>query len=815
MPQSLFASETLLIHYSRPGGDYAGWNLWVWNESEGAPGRDLVQSSPDAYGAVYGLEISTGGLAGMKIGLLPRRGDWTEKDAPDRFIGSARGGNVYIQEGDPAVYAAPPVTSTAVTGAWLDGKGLVRAGFNRPVDRAFITAQNFYLTRGKTVFRPVRLAPAGGGESSRAAEITFDRLDRPDYRAFNAGAYLLHSRDFKPQTVELGRIMYGPDFMPGLTMGGTEEKGASIIRVFAPKARKADVLLYDRLGGKPAPYQMTYRGNGVWEKNFGRILRGGYYRLRTDQGGKVYEGLDPYARCVTADDGAALISKDTSTVSPGPAFDLSETVLYEVHLRDLTMDAFSGVKDKGRYLGAAETGTRHPAFPEILTGLDHIAELGVNAVHILPIQDFENGDSTSAYNWGYMPVNFNSPEGAYASDPSDLSRVRETKRMIDAFHRKGLKVIMDVVYNHTAETRARVYNFNALAMDYYYRVNPDGSYSNGSGCGNEFMTEAPMARRFILDSLLYWLREYKVDGFRFDLMGLIDKDAASEIAATLRREKPDVIIYGEPWVSGATPADGVKKGTQRSKGFSVFNDNFRDAIKGSVFALGDLGYVQAGRNRGAVMLGIRGSVDDFTDGPLETINYVSCHDNHTLWDRIDLSTPEETRENKVRMDELANALILTSQGVPFLQAGEEFLRTKNGEDNSYNLPDSVNRLDWTRKKENLGVFGYYRDLIRMRREHPVFRMKTAAQVRENLKFYEELGLKIEPPAIAYLLYGDRVGDSWPRVLVLINPGHLPLKFALPPGGWVRAFGTGGLVGEPGAAVSGFFEAEPLSLTVLR
>ncbi|HOW90278.1 MAG TPA: type I pullulanase, partial [Elusimicrobiales bacterium] len=474
--------------------------------------------------------------------------------------------------------------------------------------------------------------------------------------------------------------------------------------------------------------------------NAGRSLKGKYYRIRTRQGEKTYEGLDPYASCVTGDAGLALIGVEKSEVAPAPVFGLSEAVIYEVHLRDLTMDPFSGVKARGKYLGAAQEGTSHPLSREIRTGLDHIAELGVNTVHILPFQDFENGDSASDYNWGYMPVNFNSPDGSYASDQTGPARVREAQAMISAFHKKGLKVVMDVVYNHTAETRSRVYNFNAMSMDYYYRVNGDGSYSNGSGCGNEFRTEAPMARRFLLDSLLHWVRDYGVDGFRFDLMGLIDQDTAEELARVLRAEKPDIIIYGEPWVAGRTPSRGVRKGTQRSKGFSVFNDRLRNALKGNVFDLGDLGYVQAAKNREAVMAGMKGSIDDFTDGPLESINYVSCHDNHTLWDRLELSLKDESLGNKVKMDKLANAVVLTSQGVPFLHAGEEFLRTKNGEDNSYNLPDEINRLDWTRKKLNLGVFEYYRELIALRKAHPAFRMKTAAEVRENMKFYEELGL---------------------------------------------------------------------------
>jgi pullulanase len=598
-------------------------------------------------------------------------------------------------------------------------------------------------------------------------------------------------------------------------MGLTGDRERPVLRLFAPYAVKAEALVYDSPDAAPAAYPLEALPGGLWSRTFDAPLEGKYYRIRTEQQGKVYEGLDPYARCVTGDGGKALILRDETPVAPGPVFDPSEAVVYEVHLRDLTMDEFSGVKDKGKYLGAAESGTRHPKYPELATALDHIAELGVNTVHILPFQDFENGDDFASYNWGYMPVNFNSPEGSYASSPAGGARVRETKLMIDAFHRKGLKVIMDVVYNHTAETRATVYNFNAAAVDYYYRLNPDGTYSNGSGCGNEFRTEAPMARKFLIDSLLYWVREYKVDGFRFDLMGLIDTDAAAEIMTALKAEKPDIFVYGEPWKAGASPVKGVEKGSQRGLGFAVFNDGFRDSIKGSVFSLEDLGYVQAARGRDGVIKGIRGAVDDYTDGPMETMNYVSCHDNHTLWDRIDLSVPAEPLKNKTAMDKLANALVFTSQGIPFLHAGEEFLRTKGGEHNSYNLPDSVNRLDWTRKKENYGVYSYYRDLIALRKEHPAFRMKTEAAVRENLKFYEELGLKVRPPGIAYQLYGDKAGDSWGRMVVLVNPEKKARRFAVPKGKWILAFDAAGLVKDPGKAVSGSFLVEPLSLAVLR
>ena len=812
MTIKLHAAE-MTVHYSRLGG-YENWNLWVWNEEEKTPGFAVPPSGTDAFGAVFRLDPEKARVAGKRVGLLPRKGEWEDKDAPDRFVTAANGEHIYLLEGDGQVYAQPPEVSTKVTGAWLDGEGLARAAFNRPVDEAYVKSRGFYLSKGDLSYHPVGFAPAGEGPYARAWRLRFDSLGKPDYPGVNAGAWKLHGAGLEPVALELGEAVYAEDFYSAAPLGAVEEEGGTVIRVFAPKATAVTALVCDRPGDKPREAALEPRGKGIWEKAFGRKLDGKYYRLRTLQGGKTYEGLDPYARCVTRDDGLALIGRESTPVTDGPKFPLSETVLYEAHLRDLTSDEYSGAKHKGKYPGAAEAGTRHPGFPELATGLDHIAELGVNAVHILPLQDFENGDGPD-YNWGYMPVNFNSPEGSYATRADDWTRVAEVKKLVDAFHKKGLKVILDVVYNHTAETKDRFYNFNALAKDYYYRVKPDGSYWNGSGCGNEFNTEAPMARRFLLDSLVYWVREYKVDGFRFDLMGLIDTGAAEEIVKALKAVKPDILVYGEPWAAGATPTTGVRKGSQRGKGYSVFGDNFRDALKGSVFNASEPGYVQAGLNREAVKRGIRGSVEDFTDGPLEALNYVSCHDNHTLWDRIDISAKDASYDEKVRMDKLANAVVLTSQGLPFLHAGEEFLRTKKGEHNSYNLPDSVNKLDWTRKKENLPVFNYYRDLIALRKAHPAFRMAAAADARSNLKFYEELELPVEEPAVAYVLYGDRAGDAWGRIAVLVNPGRKPLKFKLPEGDWQPAFDENGLYRGPARTVAGECEVPAISLAVLK
>ncbi len=407
-----------------------------------------------------------------------------------------------------------------------------------------------------------------------------------------------------------------------------------------------------------------------------------------------------------------------------------------------------------------------------------------------------------------MPVHFNSPEGWYATQTHNSKRVEELKVLISALHEKGMKVVMDVVYNHTAETQQEFYSFNVMAENYYYRQRADGSYYNGSGCGNEFRSESPMGRKFILDSLKYWVTQYNVDGFRFDLMALIDMKTMETIVKELKSLKSDILIYGEPWSAGPTPIQKIEKGSQRSKGFAVFNDTFRDAIKGGVFDLSK-GYVQgAGFKRGKIMKAIAGSVDDFCDSPLETINYVSCHDNHTLWDRIVLSLKgEATIEQQKAMDKLGAAIVLTSQGIPFIHSGAEFLRTKKGEENSYNLPDSINMIDWSLKNENRDIFEYYRDLITLRKGHPAFRMKTAREVRKNLKFYEDLKLPIHAPGIGYVIDGENTGDSWKKIVVLINPGRKKRRLVLP--------GDGFEIVMDGKTVSGKVDVPPISLMVLK
>ncbi|MBU2572690.1 MAG: type I pullulanase [Elusimicrobia bacterium] len=803
----------LIVHYNRLNGDYDRWTLWVWNEEAKKDGFEVVSAGRDSFGLVFKLDLNASALLNMTAGFLPKYAGWESKDGPERFLEKSKAGDIYITEGDPALYGAPPEISTEIASARLETPNEIKIIFNRFVDSAFVERQGFYAADGEAVFQPRKAGLSDNKKYGRAAILAFDTLGGINYRALNAGSWQVRSRDMKPASLSLGGAVYGDYFKSDKEMGLRVKDGKAFIRIFAPSASKAEALVYASTSAEPAAYPLAWKENGLWETEIDMDLAGKYWKLRTAQGGRTFEGLDPYAGAVTAHDGLALITDDKTKVAPGPVFDLSEAVIYEMHIRDFTIDGLSGVRARGKYLGLTEAGTSLKGSPDIKTGLDHLSELGVNAVHLMPFQDFENDESSPTYNWGYMPVNFNSPEGWYASGLCDDSKVREAKAMISALHKKGIKVIMDVVYNHTAETPGRALNFNALAKDYYYRVKEDGTYWNGSGCGNEFKSESPMGRKFIIDSLLYWVNEYKVDGFRFDLMGLIDKDTVFELVRRLKEVKPDIIIYGEPWTSGPTPVSGVGKGTQRSKGFSVFNDNLRDALKGSVFNVKDLGYVQNASKRETVMRGITGAIDEFTDSPLEALNYVSCHDNHTLWDRLTLSAGGEPPGNRVKMDKLAQAVVFTSQGVPFLHSGEEFLRSKKGEENSYNLPDEINKIAWTLKKENKGVFAFYRDLIALRKAHPAFRMKTAREVRDNLKFYEELGLSVSAPGIAYMLKAAEAGDSWTRIAVLINPAKTAQKFALPAGEYQKAFDENGLCAG-GRKFSGSVEVPPISLMVL-
>jgi len=418
---------------------------------------------------------------------------------------------------------------------------------------------------------------------------------------------------------------------------------------------------------------------------------------------------------------------------------------------------------------------------------------------LLPFYDYNSVDETkqNQYNWGYDPVNYNIPEGSYSTNPADgKQRIKELKQTIQTIHQNGLRVIMDVVYNHTALTQQS--NFNVLVPDYYYRKRPDGTFSDASACGNETASDKAMFRKFMLESVLYWVNEYHVDGFRFDLMGIHDIETMNLIADTLRKIKPSIVLYGEGWTAGSSPLPdslkALKHNASKLKGVAVFSDDMRDGIKGSVFNIDDRGFatgklantesvkfgvVAAGQHPQINYSLVNYSKGPYTSSPAGLINYADCHDNNILWDKIALSYKDASESQRTKMHELAYAMVLTAQGTPFLTAGSEFLRTKYGVENSFNSGDSINAINWNLKTKNYKTYQYIQSLIQLRKAHPAFRMTTAEQIAQHLVFQDHLPEGV----IGYTLNGAVVGDSWKKIWVGYNGSLSSKSFDLPEGNW--------------------------------
>ncbi|WP_039834914.1 type I pullulanase [Paenibacillus sonchi] len=595
----------------------------------------------------------------------------------------------------------------------------------------------------------------------------------------------------------------------GDDLGLAYTPACSAFCLWAPTAQEAEVVLYDswqQTAGRRLP--MVREVRGTWRLTVSGDLEGKLYTYRVRIGEQWNEAADPYARAVGVNgDRAAIIdlrktdperwAEDKLPSAAPPLAHPVDAVIYELHLRDLSIHPASGIAHKGQYLGLAESGTRGPG--GILTGLDHIADLGVTHIQLLPIYDYstESVDETKLdqphFNWGYDPKNFNAPEGSYATDPYLPGlRITELKTMIQALHDRGLRVIMDVVYNHVYDGY-RV-NFTKLVPGYYLRYKRDGSLSNGSGCGNDTASERIMMSRFIVDSVLYWAREYHLDGFRFDLMGLIDIDTMAEIRRRLDEIDPSIMTIGEGWIMETELAMerlANQSNADALPGIGQFNDGYRDAVKGNIFLPDDPGFI-GGRSglEQAVKTGITGGVvygqttGQFADEPQQCVNYMECHDNHTLWDKIVLSSPGASNGQHRAMHRLASAMVLTSQGIPFLHAGQEFLRTKDGVENSFRSPVDINWLDWERCAAYADDVTYMKKLIALRRAHPAFRLRSAEEIRAKL-FFE----KAPAGVIAYTLREHAGGDEAQHLYVVYNTNLEGSTLALPPlGGWEPLLG---------------------------
>lgn len=536
-----------------------------------------------------------------------------------------------------------------------------------------------------------------------------------------------------------------------IKLGATYSKNETTFKVFAPNRDKIDLVITDDYKKvRRDIYPMVKDEMGIFTVS----LKGNYdeyfYNYIVED---KYEVTDPYAVSASINSmySAVIDLGDTNPEgfkeSKHPDIKENEAIIYELSVKNYTADQSSGVYNRGKFLGLAEAGTR---YKDVKTGLDNIKELGVTHVQVLPIYDFISVDEDHSrffhddnYNWGYDPELYFAPEGSYSTNPLDpKSRVREAKEMVKAFHDRGIGVIMDVVFNHTFKTIDS--NLNTLAPKYYHRTNPDESFSNGSGCGNELASEKPFVRKLIIDSLVYWAKEYKIDGFRFDLMALIDLETIKIAIKELKKINPNIIIYGEPWMALSSPLaydQQIWKGRQRSNGFGVFNDDFRDAIKGDVNSYGK-GYIQGiFNNKHAIETGIRGSIDigngdGFADDASETINYFNCHDNLILYDKLAISLDDTSDINSYV--KLALGIIMLSFGKPFIYEGNEFNHSKKNDANSYRSPLYINAINWEDKENNKEIFTYAKDLIAFRKSIEVFKYTSHDEIEKRLDFIEGL-----------------------------------------------------------------------------
>jgi len=584
----------------------------------------------------------------------------------------------------------------------------------------------------------------------------------------------------------------------------------SKFRVWAPTAEQVKLLLYDN-GSEGAAYQvvdMKRSTDGTWKKEIDEDLKSKFYTFQIRIGEKWLSETPGMWVKATGINGKRAAIIDMNTTNPEgwesdkrpPLANYSDITLYEVHVRDFSVSANSGMKNKGKFLAFTEAGTKNTAGEA--TGIDHLKELGISHVHLMPSYDYASIDESrlndNKYNWGYDPLNYNVPEGSYSTNPHDpASRIREFKQMVQSLHKAGIRVIMDVVYNHTYTGEES--HLNLLAPGYFYRHNADSTWSNASGCGNETASERPMMRKFIVESVVYWATEYHIDGFRFDLMGIHDIETMNAVREALNKVDPSIFIYGEGWTAASSPLAeekrAVKKNAKLLNGIAVFSDDIRDALKGSWMHAEIPGFVSGTDSlEESVKFGIVGGIkhpqidyskpiyskDTYVNEPTQSINYVSCHDDMCLVDKLKESKPAGATDNElVRFNKLAQTIVYTSQGVPFIYAGEELYRNKKGVHNTYQSPDSINRIDWDFKTTNKDIFTYYQGLIALRKAHPAFRISKADMIQNHLQFMDSTQANV----IAYTLTGHVNGEIWKDILVILNGNRKSVEVEIPEGEW--------------------------------
>ena len=589
---------------------------------------------------------------------------------------------------------------------------------------------------------------------------------------------------------------------------------STIFSLWAPTAERVHLILYEtgHGGGPSKMYDLQPVGHGSWSTELEGDFNGSFYTYNVKING-VWQGDTPgvMAKAVGVNGERAAVVDLQATNPEGweqdirpPLKSFADIILYEMHHRDFSMDTTSQIKHRGKFLALTEQHTALPTGEK--TGLDHLKELGVTHVHLLPSFDFASIDETQSapnYNWGYDPKNYNVPEGTYATDAANPElRIREFKQMVMALHQAGIRVVMDVVYNHTATVKGGA--FERTVPGYFYRRDENGNLANASGCGNETASERAMVRKFIVESVCYWAREYHVDGFRFDLMGIHDIETMNAVRRALDEIDPTIYIYGEGWAAGApqlyTEELAMKTNTAQMPGIAAFSDEFRDSLRGAwgddakgAFLIGKKGFAAG------IRMGIVGGVEHpqladsagvapevWADEPTQFISYVSSHDDLCLLDRLKVSARWAKEKDLISMVKLAQTAILTSQGVPFLFAGEEMIRTKKGVANSYKSSDAVNMIHWQNKAVYKDVFEYVKGLIAMRKAHPAFRLGTAQRINSYVRFLKTSGSDV----VAYQIKGKGLNDPWKDIIVILNAKSSVVNVEVPEGTYQVACADG-------------------------
>ena len=738
-----FGEDSVQIHYQRSDNSYSGWTLWLWDPDGQDDGLEDDFNYQDDYGVIAAYPLSKfGSLSGGRLGLIVKtKGSWTKDGTEaDRFIifseykkDENNVYHVYLAGGDENMYkTSEKIITDAINSADFNSETSIRITCSNPVESYKAFEDGVQVAEG-----------SGAGRSIFSIDIP----NKADFAKKYSVEVVFRESGVKLSSEVSVRGLYSTDAFNELyyydgELGALYSKNATTFRVWSPVSTKIVLRVYEN--GTPTSvskekgsdaceeYEMTKGDKGVFE-----------YRISGDLGGKYYtyvvynadhpngaEVVDPYAKCAGISGLRGMIVDFSKTDPDGwnsvkyQTTDRKALTVWEMHIADITSSStWTGTEaNRTKYLGVVERGTTYTEGDKtVKTGFDHILELGVNAVQLQPIFDQANEEATYKFNWGYNPLNYNVLEGMYSSDPYDgYARIREFKQMVQEFGKEGISVIMDVVYNHV--NGADGSNFDVLMPGYYFRYKMDGTFSNGSGCGNETASENAMMRKFIVDSVKFWTEEYKLGGFRFDLMGLHDIDTMNEVAAEAAKINKNIVIYGEPWTGGGTPLaedrQGIQKNANSFIGYGQFNDQMRDAlIKGGLNAKEATGWVTGTVVTNSDINAIKGGINGLTVNPAykiddvnKTINYVTCHDNYTLYDRCKAAgiTDEDTIR---KMCVLANAVVFTSDGTAFMLSGEEMLRTKGGDSNSYQSPDPVNSLDYSLKIKNADVFEAYKALV--------------------------------------------------------------------------------------------------------